>query len=68
MERTCEVKRYGVTTECSDEGPVWDVVYRNKAGKELSRHPACFRHGLAEQDRHYRAGGIAACDVEKPVG
>jgi hypothetical protein len=67
MTRECQSKRYSKSPNCEGDGPVWDVVYRNTDGKELSRHPACFRHGLAEQDRHYRAAGMATCELEKAV-
>lgn len=63
--RVCKAQRYARSPHCEEDGPVWDVVYRNQAGKVLDWHPACFRHGLAEVDAHNRAGGIATCDLVK---
>lgn len=62
--RECGAKRYA-KEEC--DGPAkFDVVYRNDEGGILDQHPACFRHGLAEVDRHAASGGIARCDLEEP--
>lgn len=66
-ERECQSKRYAAHQDCEPDGPVWDVVYRTTGGKELLRRPACFRHGLAEQDRHYASEGLAECELEKPA-
>lgn len=66
--RECESKRYASAQVCEDDGPIWDVVYRTSVTREIiDQHPACFRHGLVEQDRHVRSGGIADCTLEKPA-
>ena len=62
--RECAATRYA-KGEC-DSPAKFDVVYRNTNGAVLDRHPACFRHGLAEVDRHAASGGIARCDLEEP--
>lgn len=66
IDRVCQSERYdSLYMGCEADGPVWDVVYRNADGQELDRHPACFRHGLVEQDRHHASAGIASCMLEK---
>lgn len=65
-ERTCEATRYA-PGPC--EGPArFDIVYRvGQPRREHDRHPACFRHGLAEVDRHHASGAISEIDmVEAP--
>ena len=60
-ERVCEATRYA-SGPCEPVQPSHDVVYVS-AGKETDRHPACFRHGLAEVDRHYSAAGMAQVEM-----
>lgn len=56
----CQATRYD-PRPC--EGPVkFDVIYYNANGVVLHRHPACFRHALAEVDRHHASAGIARCE------
>jgi hypothetical protein len=58
----CEAQRYD-KRPC--EGSANFVVrYMTKdRAKTLDSHPACFRHGLAEVERHNRSGGIAVCEL-----
>jgi len=61
----CEATRYAVGP--CDSGVVYVVEYRSTAGALLDSHPTCFRHGIAEVDRHYASGGIAqAAMVDAP--
>ena len=61
MELTCGAQRYA-KGDC-DGPPKFEVFYRNTHGAVLDRHPACFKHGLAEVDRHHASGGISRCDL-----
>lgn len=65
--RICEATAYDRNRPC--DGPVkFDVVYRTgDPRKEFERHPACFRHGLAEVDRHHTAAGMAECELVEIV-
>lgn len=63
---TCQATRYGAGP-CTPDGPRFDVVYTASDGTELDRHPACFRHALAETDRHHASAGIARCDMKGPL-
>lgn len=61
-ERECQSTRYD-PRPC--EGPArFDVVYRvGQPRREHDRHPACFRHGLAEVDAHHTADGMSECEL-----
>lgn len=60
---TCMATRYA-KGPCN--GPAsFRVVYRSQDGTVIDAHPACFRHGLAEVERHYAAAGMARCDLEE---
>lgn len=67
LPRSCESTRYGRYRECNGR-PEFDVVYSTGTPPtEHDRHPACFRHALAEVDRHYASAGMAQCEMQGPV-
>lgn len=53
--------RAGDPSEC--EGPARFAVRYTLAGRVVDEHRACFRHGLAEVDRHRAANGSAEADL-----
>lgn len=62
--------RAGEPREC--DGPARFVVRyaRRDTGAVLDEHPACFRHGLAEVERHEAADGMSKAslvEVESPL-
>lgn len=60
MTTECKATRYG-GGEC---GPVtFLVIYASSKGEEQDRHTACFRHGLAEVERHHQSAGMSRCDL-----
>lgn len=61
----CEAKQYD-RRDCDSE-PKLMVRYLTKdRSRVLDQHPACFRHGLAEVDRHDKSGGISVCEMIEP--
>ena len=66
--RACLSRRPG-RDDGDCEGPAdFDVVYRSPSGKEIDRGACCFRHGLAEVDRHYAAAGMATAELVRHDG
>lgn len=57
----CAATRYA-SGACTPDGAIFDVVTTTSNGKEADRHPACFRHALAEVERHHASAGIARCE------
>ena len=59
----CQAKHYD-RRPC--DGPPDFVVRYLSADrtKTLDEHLACFRHGLAEVERHERSGGISFCQMD----
>lgn len=69
--RTCESTRYA-RGACTDDGPRWEVVTWTRARdtdpwKVGLRHPACFRHGIAEVEGFASIAGSARCELVDPA-
>lgn len=54
--------RYG---DCEGD-PTYNVVYHNRT-KVLESHAVCFKHGLAEVERHHAANGMAEVRMVEAV-
>lgn len=61
---TCESTAYARGEECSGPAAFWVVYRTGQPPTEYERHPACFRHGLAEVERHHQSAGMAECELE----
>jgi len=63
-ERTCGSVRYGPQVPCSTDGPIWDVIYVSlSTHKVMTRHAACFTHGIREVESATAAASIAQARV-----